>query len=225
MTTLVTGAAGFIGYHTARALLEKGEQVIGVDDLNDYYPPQLKKARLEQLARHGEFEFHQIDIADWDGLRAALAGKPIRRAIHLAGRKGFEVDSIGEKMIEQLFDAELMRDAADLFHLDPAPLVELDRWGEKTVENLMAQLEERRHVPFARFLAALSVPGLGEATGRLLARTFDSLDALMAADEEALQHVDGIGPKRRKEIKESWEKQKSVRRIMVFLHRHHVLEQ
>tara|TARA_R110002126_G_scaffold75749_3_gene189014 strand:- start:29109 stop:31220 length:2112 start_codon:yes stop_codon:yes gene_type:complete len=119
----------------------------------------------------------------------------IGRAIHLAGRKGFEIDSIGEKMIEQLFDAGLMRDAADLFHLEPESLVDLDRWGEKTVANLMAQIEERRHVPFARFLASLSVPGLGEATGRLLARSFADLDALLAADEDTLQHVDGIGPK------------------------------
>lgn len=123
------------------------------------------------------------------------------RAIHLAGRKGFEIDSIGEKMIEQLFDADLMRDAADLFHLDASKLVDLDRWGEKTVENLMAQLEERRKVPFARFLAALSVPGLGEATGRLLARSFDGLDALLDADDEALQHVDGIGPKDAEKIR------------------------
>jgi DNA ligase (NAD+) len=119
----------------------------------------------------------------------------IGRAIHLAGRKGFEIDSIGEKMIEQLFDAELMRDASDLFHLKPETLVDLDRWGEKTVTNLMAQIEERRHVPFARFLASLSVPGLGEASGRLLARSFADFDALLAADEDALQHVDGIGPK------------------------------
>jgi DNA ligase (NAD+) len=119
----------------------------------------------------------------------------IGRAIHLAGRGGFEIDSIGAKMIEQLFDAGLMRDPADLFHLDPQALVGLERWGAKTVENLMTQLAERRRVPFARFLAALSVPGLGGATGRLLAQNFANLDELRAADEEALQHVDGIGPK------------------------------
>ena len=71
----------------------------------------------------------------------------------------------------------------------------LDRWGEKSASNLMAQLAERRAAPFARFLAALSIPGLGEATGKLLARSFATLEELREADEEALQVVDGIGPK------------------------------
>ncbi|HTN10527.1 MAG TPA: NAD-dependent epimerase/dehydratase family protein, partial [Acetobacteraceae bacterium] len=69
MTILLTGAAGFIGYHVARALLARGEQVVGVDNLNDYYDVRLKQARLRRLADLPGFQFQQADIAD----RAAMA--------------------------------------------------------------------------------------------------------------------------------------------------------
>ena len=64
MATLITGAGGFIGFHTAKALLEKGEHVLGIDNLNDYYDPQLKTARLAMLANEKNFSFAEIDIAD-----------------------------------------------------------------------------------------------------------------------------------------------------------------
>ena len=68
MTVLLTGAAGFIGHHVARALLDRGERVVGVDNLNDYYDVRLKRARLDGLAGRPGFRFHPLDIAD----RAAM---------------------------------------------------------------------------------------------------------------------------------------------------------
>lgn len=118
----------------------------------------------------------------------------VGRTLLLAGRSGFEIDSIGEKMVEQLVEHGYLASPADLFHLDPEKLVELERWGQKTVDNLMAQLAERRRVPFARFLASLAIPDVGTATGRLLAGAYASLDELREADEESLCHIDGIGP-------------------------------
>ena len=88
MTILVTGAAGFIGFHLSKALLARGEQVIGIDNLNDYYDPSLKHARLKQLENEKNYQFLQIDIADTDGLNAALGGKKIKRIIHLAAQAG-----------------------------------------------------------------------------------------------------------------------------------------
>ncbi len=88
MTTLITGAAGFIGFHTARALLAKGETVIGLDSLNDYYDPALKKARLAMLMTESNFSFHEQDIADYAGLTACLQGTRISRIIHLAAQAG-----------------------------------------------------------------------------------------------------------------------------------------
>ncbi|HKO09684.1 MAG TPA: NAD-dependent epimerase/dehydratase family protein [Alphaproteobacteria bacterium] len=89
MTVLVTGAAGFIGFHVSRALLARGERVIGVDNLNDYYDVRLKEARLEQLAAGPGFAFVRLDIAE-EGAIAALAGREpaIERIVHLAAQAG-----------------------------------------------------------------------------------------------------------------------------------------
>jgi UDP-glucuronate 4-epimerase len=87
-TYLVTGAAGFIGYHTARRLLDRGEKVVGVDNVNDYYSPELKRDRLANLAADSGFTFHETDIADLAGLRAAIGSTPIDRVIHLAAQAG-----------------------------------------------------------------------------------------------------------------------------------------
>ncbi|HSM43022.1 MAG TPA: GDP-mannose 4,6-dehydratase, partial [Afifellaceae bacterium] len=85
---LVTGAAGFIGFHTAMRLLERGETVIGVDNVNDYYSPKLKRDRLAQLDAIGDFRFHEVDIADLAGLREAIGSDRIDRIIHLAAQAG-----------------------------------------------------------------------------------------------------------------------------------------
>ncbi|RYG21932.1 MAG: NAD-dependent epimerase/dehydratase family protein, partial [Burkholderiales bacterium] len=67
---LITGAAGFVGFHVANALLEKGIRVTGVDNLNSYYPVALKQDRLKLLSRRDGFSFHQVDIANHDALKA-----------------------------------------------------------------------------------------------------------------------------------------------------------
>ena len=132
----------------------------------------------------------------------------VGRTAHLAGRGAFEIDRIGEKQIAQLYDAGLLEGPADLFFLgaDEAgrqALVGLERWGEKSVENLLAQIAERRRVPFERFLVALCIPDVGSATARLLSQRFDSLDDLRAAGAEALLEIDGIGPEVAAQI-EGW---------------------
>ena len=89
MTVLVTGAAGFIGFHVTAALLKRGERVIGVDNLNDYYDVALKQARLDGLARHDSFAFHRIDIADQAAMEGLAGTYPdITRVVHLAAQAG-----------------------------------------------------------------------------------------------------------------------------------------
>ena len=88
MAYLITGAAGFIGYHVASVLLGQGETVFGIDNLNDYYTPDLKHARLEKLGVYEKFEFAEIDLADDEALDAFVSGKPIRKIIHLAAQAG-----------------------------------------------------------------------------------------------------------------------------------------
>ena len=88
MTTLVTGAAGFIGYHTARALLNRGEDVVGIDDLNAYYDPTLKAARLAMLEREPTFRFARVDIADRAAMQEVFDRQTFDRVVHLAAQAG-----------------------------------------------------------------------------------------------------------------------------------------
>ena len=89
MSFLVTGAAGFIGFHTAKALLERGDAVIGIDNLNAYYDVGLKMARLALLERFRNFTFHRLDIADRGAMEGfANAHKGIERVLHLAAQAG-----------------------------------------------------------------------------------------------------------------------------------------
>ncbi|MEJ0028411.1 MAG: NAD-dependent epimerase/dehydratase family protein [Rhizomicrobium sp.] len=89
MTVLVTGAAGFIGYHVATALLARGERVVGIDNLNDYYEVSLKEARLARLSPHAGFSFEKLDISDRDAI-LALGERhgEIDRIVHLAAQAG-----------------------------------------------------------------------------------------------------------------------------------------
>src|SRR5581483_3291847 len=85
---LVTGAAGFIGMHAARRLLEAGRAVVGIDNLNAYYDPGLKQARLNELAAFSNFHFEKIDIADRTGMAALFAAGRFPTVIHLAAQAG-----------------------------------------------------------------------------------------------------------------------------------------
>jgi len=87
-TTFVTGAAGFIGFHTARSLLEKGDSVIGIDNLNTYYDVSLKKARLEKLISHHNFTFYHKDINNLDALKKIFSNNHIDRICNLAAQAG-----------------------------------------------------------------------------------------------------------------------------------------
>jgi UDP-glucuronate 4-epimerase len=88
MRVLVTGAAGFIGMHTCQRLLARGDQVVGIDNLNDYYSPRLKQDRLAQLAPHPDFRFEPIDIANRAAMQTLFAQGSFDRVVHLAAQAG-----------------------------------------------------------------------------------------------------------------------------------------
>jgi UDP-glucuronate 4-epimerase len=88
LKVLVTGAAGFIGYHVAQRLLGRGDEVIGVDNLNDYYDPKLKEARLKRLCDAPGFQFQRLDIADAEGMRRVFSDTRPQRVVNLAAQAG-----------------------------------------------------------------------------------------------------------------------------------------
>jgi len=88
MKILLTGAAGFIGFHTAQILLKRGDEVVGLDNLNDYYDVSLKEARLKQLQAFPNFRFVKLDLADRSGIPALFAAEKFQRVINLAAQAG-----------------------------------------------------------------------------------------------------------------------------------------
>ncbi len=88
MKILVTGAAGFIGMHTSLRLLARGDEVVGIDNLNNYYDVSLKQARLERLTSHRNFRFQKLDVADAAGMKSLFAAEKPQRVIHLAAQAG-----------------------------------------------------------------------------------------------------------------------------------------
>ncbi|WP_445366265.1 NAD-dependent DNA ligase LigA [Microbulbifer sp. ANSA001] len=113
---------------------------------------------------------------------------------HFASRKAMDIDGLGDKLVEQLVDEGLLHSVSGLYHLELEQLAGLERMGQKSAQNLLDALERSKDTTLPKFLYALGVREVGEATARNLARYFGTLEALMAADEEALQEVDDVGP-------------------------------
>jgi DNA ligase (NAD+) len=113
---------------------------------------------------------------------------------HFTSRRALDIEGLGEKRVEQLTERGLVKDVADLYHLTVAQLADLERMGQKSAANLINALERSKHPSLARFLYALGIREVGEATAQVLAKEFGSLSALAAASEERLQQVADIGP-------------------------------
>ncbi|MCC7412825.1 MAG: NAD-dependent DNA ligase LigA [Gammaproteobacteria bacterium] len=118
----------------------------------------------------------------------------IQALIHFASRRALDIDGLGEKIIEQLVERGDVRDVAGLYSLTRDQLVGLERMGEKSAANLFAAIERSKSTTLARFLYALGIRDVGEATARSLARYFGTLEAIAAADEQSLQAVPDVGP-------------------------------
>ena len=112
---------------------------------------------------------------------------------HFASRKALDVDGLGDKLIEQLVDAEMVKSPADFFALDIAPLSSMERMGEKSAVNLVNSLEKSKKTTLAKFLYSLGIREVGEATAQNLAQHFLTLEAIEQADLEALQAVSDVG--------------------------------
>ncbi|TKX43520.1 NAD-dependent DNA ligase LigA [Halorubrum sp. ARQ200] len=119
----------------------------------------------------------------------------LERAVeHWARRDALDVEGLGPERVEQLREAGLVESLPDLYDLTAAELAELEGWGSRSAENLIAELDATRNPPLDDFLAGLGIPDVGATTARALAAHFGTLDALLDADEDALREVDDVGP-------------------------------
>lgn len=113
---------------------------------------------------------------------------------HFASRRAMDIEGLGDKLVEQLVDEGMLENVADLYRLEKDQLLSLERMGEKSAENLLAALEKSKHTTLPRFIFALGIREVGEATALNLARHFGSWENLVTASEEKLLQVDDVGP-------------------------------
>jgi DNA ligase (NAD+) len=135
---------------------------------------------------------------------------------HFVTRRAMDVEGLGDERIEQLREAGLVRDVASLFDLTAAELAPLERWGEKSAANVIAEIERSKDAGLARLLFGLGIRQVGEKTAKLLARRFLSMDALLEAGEDALTSVPEIGPETARGILE-WFAHPPNRKLLVKL--------
>jgi DNA ligase (NAD+) len=122
------------------------------------------------------------------------------RIVHALGESGFDIEGLGDKIIEQLLQAGLIKDAPDVWNLTVGDLLPLERFAEKSATKLINEIRSHKRIPFDRFLIALGIPQVGVVTAADIAREFGTLAKLRQATAEQLEHVEGIGAKVAAEI-------------------------
>jgi DNA ligase (NAD+) len=126
-----------------------------------------------------------------------VCGAQLKESLkHFVSRKAMDIDGLGDKLIEQLVDQEIVKTPVDIFtlHEKKTVLLEMERMGQKSVEKLLSSIEEAKTTQFNRFIYSLGIREVGEATARALTSYFDELEDLMVADQETLVEVDDVGP-------------------------------
>ncbi|WP_407410145.1 NAD-dependent DNA ligase LigA [Acinetobacter sp.] len=123
------------------------------------------------------------------------AAQRIEAIRHFVSRKALDIEGLGDRWVESLLHLDLLKDVADIYHLHEhrETLLSIEKMGEKSVQNLMDSIEKSKKTTLAAFIYALGIRGVGETTARMLANNFQSLDALQAADLEALKKTPDVG--------------------------------
>ena len=114
--------------------------------------------------------------------------------LHFASRRAMDIEGLGEKLVDQLIDGNVVRSLPDLYRMGFVSLAALDRMADKSAQNLIDALQKSKHTTLARFLFALGIRHVGESTAKALARHFGTLDAVMTADADQLAQVPDVGP-------------------------------
>lgn len=135
------------------------------------------------------------DTVAYRCVNAACPAKRRESLLHFAGRHAMNIDGLGEKIVDQLIEQNLVRDVADLYLLKLDKLIALERFAEKSAQNLLDEIEASKKNSLARLIYALGISFVGERTGELLAGHFSSLEELADATQEQLEEVGEVGPK------------------------------
>lgn len=133
----------------------------------------------------------------------------VRSLIHFASRDAMDIEGLGPAILEQLVDAKLLASPADLYTITIEQLLELERFAQKSAENLVESIEKSKHAELYRLVFALGIPNIGARMAKLLTESFPSIDEIMSASEEALNDIDGFGDIMAKEVVEFFSKESS----------------
>jgi DNA ligase (NAD+) len=186
-------------HHNDSVFVEKGGEIIpkivGVDLSKRSegahlfrFPEHCPECGTALIRNEGEAQHY---CPNESGCPPQIKGK----LVHFTARKAMDIEGLGEETIEQLFEAGLIRNVADIYSLTKDQLLPLERMAEKSVNNLLAGIEESKKVPFERVLFALGIRFAGETVARKLARHFHSIEAIANASVEELVNVEEIGDK------------------------------
>ncbi len=129
--------------------------------------------------------------------------------LHFASRKVMNIEGLGDALVTQLLERQLLTSVAGIYSLDEEQLLQLERIGKKSAQSLLAEIENSKKAPLNRVLFALGIRFVGERTAQLLAEAFGSMDALMAASVEELERVDEVGPRVAQAIHEFFAEEKN----------------
>src|SRR5215471_18266985 len=180
-------------------MVERGGDVI----------PKVVKVIDDKEHPRGDEKFHMPDRcpecnghvvrvegeADHRCVNANCPAKLRESILHFAARSVMNIEGMGEVMVNQLADSGLVKDIADIYDLNKAKLLTLERVGDKSAENLLAEIEQSRKLPLERVIYGLGIRFVGERTAEFLSEHFGSMDALMNASQEELQEVNEVGPR------------------------------
>jgi DNA ligase (NAD+) len=188
----------------ARKDIRIGDTVI-VQKAGDIIPevveplPKLRTGKEKQFIMPkscpvcGEVLFKEEKDAVWRCVNFDCPALEAGRVIHFASKAAYDIEGLGEKIVYQLLDAALIKDAADIFNLSVEELIKLERFGQKSAENLVSAIAEKKQVSFDRFIYGLGIRHVGLQTAADLANHFGSLEHFRSASLDELQQIPGIG--------------------------------
>lgn len=189
----------------ARKDIREGDRVI-IEKAGEIIPAVVKSlpekrradtAPFDFLARCQELGYEVVrkeGEAAWKLVDGSSADQLLRQLQHFASRVAMDIDHLGPAVLEQLCEAGLVKDIADLYHLKKENLLALERFAEKSADNLLASLEASKKNPLWRLVHGLGILGVGAQVAKLLVATYQNLPSLMKSSAEELESIDGVGP-------------------------------